>query len=84
MFQYDGIVDNTHGLVTKVTETKPILGSCAHYMYTKTEGFPSPNFAILSTPHFAVTGPTCRLQFWYNIDGTGKIGSLDVSYNCGH
>ena len=48
-------------------------------MYIKTEGFPKPNFAILKTPKFAVTGPSCRLKFWYNIDGIGKIGSLDVS-----
>ena len=51
-----------------------------HYMYIKTEGFPKPNFAILQTPKFAVTGPSCRLKFWYNINGIGKIGSLDVSF----
>lgn len=60
-------------------ETKPILGSCGHYMYVKTEGFPRPNYAVLQTPKFAVTGPSCRFKFWYNVDGIGKIGSLDVS-----
>ena len=50
-------------------------------MYIKTEGFPKPNFATLVTPKFAVTGPSCRLKFWYNIDGIGKIGSLDVSFS---
>ena len=55
------------------------LSLSGHYMYVKTEGFPSPSTAVVQTPKFIVTGPTCRMKFWYNIDGLGKIGALDVS-----
>ena len=48
-------------------------------MYVRTEGFPKPTFALLKTPQFKVTGPSCRMSFWYNINGVGNIKSLDVS-----